>query len=104
AALILSSFMAGLALGSAIAARLTCGGFDRFAFTLDWNRSSPSLAGRWYLDFPARTMAASHFPSVLASPGAVKRPALLNFVPASASSDHGYGVDPARAVGGSTSI
>ena len=38
AALILSSFMAGLALGSAIAARLTSGGFDRFAFTLDWNR------------------------------------------------------------------
>src|SRR5437016_13325427 len=38
AALILTSFMAGLALGSAIAARLTSGGFDRFAFTLDWNR------------------------------------------------------------------
>src|SRR5205814_10596524 len=52
AALIPSSFMAGLALGSAIAARLASGGFDRFALTLDWNRSSPSLAGRWYLDFP----------------------------------------------------
>src|SRR5256886_16152069 len=39
AALILSSFMAGPALGKAVAARLTYGGLDRFAFTLGLNRS-----------------------------------------------------------------
>ncbi len=44
------------------------------------------------------TMAAAHFSSLLASPGTIKHPALLHFVPGSASSDHGHGVDPACAV------
>src|SRR6267378_6837221 len=68
-------------------------GIDRRRFWLH--------AGIW--PSTPRTMAASHFSGPLASPGAAKHPALLDFVPGSAFSDHGDGVDPACAVGGSSS-
>ena len=58
-------------------------------------------AGIW--TSPPRRMAAPHFSGPLASPAVAKHPALLDFVPGSAFSDHGHGVDPARAVGGSVS-